>query len=289
MLLHLAPLALLLTSPQPPSGTGGPRSQVSIANAGFEALYLGSNLPAIYGGNVPTGTFPTGPPPASWTAYYEGGSAPPGVFIGVINPGTAADYAPNPPYFEFGAPEGDNAVLLYTNGDQGGAEYGVEQDLGVPLRAGMTYTLKAAVGNIGSGTALLPPYSTQGFYNLDGFPGYRLQLLAGGVVIAEDVDGVRPAERRWRTATVRLNVTGMHPQLGQELGVRLINRNQPEVAGVSGIEVDFDNVRLEEIPTPGNGPSVQMGFGPFGVVLMLGGPAWFRILDRRLLAVIHQS
>ena len=42
---------------------------VSITNPGFEDLYFGSSLPPEYGGDVPTGTFPVGPPPAGWTAY----------------------------------------------------------------------------------------------------------------------------------------------------------------------------------------------------------------------------
>ena len=190
---YLGLLFLGVHAPPPATAPAAtPPTPVSIANSGFEALYLGSNLPAQYAGDVPTGTFPTGPAPAGWSAYYEGGAPLPNTFIGVLNPGVAADFAPNPPFFEFGAPEGDNAVLLYTGGDTGGLEYGVEQTLGAVLEAGMDYRLSASVGNIGGGTALLPPYSTLGFFDLDGFPGYRLQLLAGGVVVAEDVDTVRP-------------------------------------------------------------------------------------------------
>ena len=34
------------------------------------------------------------------------------------------------------------------------------------------------------------------------------------------------------------------------LGIRLVTRNLPEVPGVSGIEVDFDDVRLDVAPLP---------------------------------------
>lgn len=223
---------------------------VAIANAGFEDLYLGSNLPPEYGGDVPTGTFPVGPAPAGWTSYYALGAPAGGEFIGVLNPGTAADHAPNPAYFPAGAPEGDNVVLLYMDGDAGGQEYGVEQTLGANLEADRVYTLTAQVGNIASGTALLPPYSTFGFFDLDGFPGYRLQLLAGGVVVAEDTTSVSPAEGIFEQATVQLTTDASHAQLGQPLGVRLVTRNLPEVPGVSGIEVDFDDVRLDVGPVP---------------------------------------
>ena len=193
---------------------------------------------------MPAGTFPTGPPPAGWSAWYETGGPIAGTFLGVLHPGTAAQFAPNPSFFLNGAPEGQNAVLLYTSGASGGPEYGVEQTLGEVLRPLRTYRLSVQVGNIGSATALLPPYSGLGFFNLDGFPGYRLQLLAGGVVVAEDVDTVRPGERRWARASLAFTARPDHPQLGQPLGVRLVNRNRPELPGVTGIEVDFDDVRL---------------------------------------------
>lgn len=221
---------------------------VAIANSGFEALYLGSNLPPEYGGDVPTGTFPTGPAPTGWTEYTEFGVPVAGAFYGVLNPGVAADYAPDPSFFPAGAPEGDNAVLLYMSGDAGGDEFGVEQTLGPVLEAGIAYTLSVEVGNIASATALLPPYSGQGFYDLQGFPGYRLQLLAGGVVVAEDTASVSPGEGVFERAALVFVADSGHPQLGQALGVRVVNRNEPDVAGVTGLEVDFDDVRLDASP-----------------------------------------
>lgn len=256
-LLRLAAVSLLFSGGASPARA----ALLPIANAGFEDLYLGSNLPAEYGGDVPTGTFPTGPPPSGWTAWSELGTPPPGSFIGVINPGTAADFAPNPPFFDSGAPEGDNAVLLYTSGDSGGPEYGVEQTLAAVLTAGMTYTLSAEVGNIGSGTALLPPYSTLGFFDIDGFPGYRIQLVAGTTVVAEAVDLVLPLEREWLRSSVVLVVDEDHANLGETLSVRVVNRNQPDVMGVTGIEVDFDDIQLDVSPTPALplGPAVAWG------------------------------
>ncbi len=243
---------------------GAAAQSIPITNAGFEDLYFGSNLPAQYGGDVPTGTFPVGPPPAGWTAYYEFGSPPTGANIGVLNPGTAADFAPDPAFFDDGSPEGDNCVLLYTNGDTGGDEYGVEQTLGAVLEADTRYTLIVEVGNIGSGTALLPPFSNFGFFNIDGFPGYRIQLLAGGVVVAEDVDTVLPDEREWATAVASLITGSSHPQLGQSLSIRVVNRNQPDVPGVTGIEVDFDDVRLFAVPVS----AVPLGDATSGLVLV---------------------
>jgi hypothetical protein len=219
---------------------------VAVTNPGFEDLYLGSNLPAEYGGDVPAGAFPVGPPPTGWSAWYEFGAAPPGAFIGVLNPGTAAEYAPAPAFFTDGAPEGDNAVLLYADGDTGGDEYGVEQTLAVGFEPDTTYTLTVQVGNIGSATGLVEPFLGLGFYDLDGFPGYRIQLLSDGAVVAEDTGSVLPPEREFRPAAL-VFTTGDAPPTGA-IGIRLVNRNEPDVSGVRGLEVDFDDVSLDASP-----------------------------------------
>jgi hypothetical protein len=221
---------------------------LSISNPGFEALYFGGNLPPEYAGDVPTGAFPAGAPPSSWTAYYAG-SPEAGMYIGVLNPGTTADHAPAPACFPAGAPEGDNVVLLYADGDQGGGEYGVEQQLAAALQANTHYTLTVEVGNIASCAGLVSPYL--GFYDLDGFPGYRVQLLAGGVVVAEDAGALSPAEGVFETATLELSTGAAPSQQGQPLAIRLVNRHQPDVPGVTGLEVDFDDVRLDAAPVAG--------------------------------------
>jgi hypothetical protein len=219
---------------------------VAIDNAGFEDLYLGSNLPPEYGGDVPAGAFPTGPPPAGWTAWYEGGSATGAEFLGVLNPGTSADYGAGMPCFPAGAPEGDNVALLYGAGDAGGDAWGITQELGATLAANTRYTLRVEVGNIQSCAGLVAPYLS--FFDLDGFPGYRIQLLAGGVVIAEDTGSVAPGEGVFETATL-VHTTGSDPeQEGEPLEIRLVNEFAPDVGGVDGLEVDFDDVRLDASP-----------------------------------------
>jgi hypothetical protein len=218
---------------------------VAVTNPGFEALYLGSNLPPEYAGEVPTGAFPTGPAPGGWTAYYASGVEA-GMFIGVLNPGTTADHAPNPPCFPDGAPEGDNVVLLYMDGDDGGGEYGVEQELSATLQANTVYTLSVEVGDIASCAGLVPPYTS--FFDLDGFPGHRVQLLAGGVVVAEHSASLSLSEGGFGSVELQLTTGSAPPQLGEPLSIRLVNRNQPDLPGVSGLEVDFDDVRLDAMP-----------------------------------------
>lgn len=231
---------------------------LAIDNPGFEASYLGSNLPAEYLGEVPTGSFPTGPPPADWTAYYASGGPIGGEFLGVLNPGTAADYVGSGamPCFPGGAPEGDNMALLFTSGDGGGDEYGITQQLAADLEPDMVYALTVAVGNIQSCEGLVPPY--QNFFDLNGFPSYRVQLIADGVVLAEDIGVLTPGEGLVETATV-IYQSGSGPiPPGQTLEIRLINRNTPDLPGVDGLEVDFDDVQLDAtplVPTP-IGPAV---------------------------------
>lgn len=96
--------------------------------------------------------------------------------IGVLNP-TVADYPG-------GAPEGANVAMI--DGTVG--EAGLGQVLNTSLVANAEYTLTAEVGNTN-------------FYAA-GFPGYRVQLLAGGDVLAEDNDTLLPPLGTFVTSTI---------------------------------------------------------------------------------------
>jgi hypothetical protein len=220
-----------------------------VSNAGFEDLYLGGNLPAQYAGDVPAGAFPVGAAPAGWTAWYSTGSSFPGTNIGVLNPGRVVDDGPAATFFPGGAPEGDNALLLYFGNASGGLPYGVTQVLNDTLQAGITYTLQVEVGNIDSGQGFVEPYAGFGYFDIKGFPGYRVQLLAGTTLLAEDDDTLAPSEGQWATSSVVFTADEGHPALGSSLEIRLITLDHATtVPNQSGIEVDFDDVRLDASP-----------------------------------------
>jgi hapalindole H/12-epi-hapalindole U/12-epi-fischerindole U synthase len=220
---------------------------VAMENAGFEAPYLGGNLPLPYNGDVPATAFPVGAPPAGWEPYGAvGGNA----FVGVLNPGVMA-VEPLATYFPDGAPEGENVALTFFDGHLGGAEFGIEQTLDAVLEADTRYTLTVEVGNIASGVSVVQPFASFGFFDLRGFPGYRIELLAGGVVVATDNNTLLPEEGDFLTSTVRLDVRGEHEQLGEQLAIRLVNLNQSDVLDpVVDLEVDFDTVALDASPIP---------------------------------------
>jgi hypothetical protein len=218
---------------------------VAIVNAGFEAPYFGGNLPPQYAGDVPATAFPVGAAPAGWQPYGAVGAP---AYIGVLNPGVMA-VEPLATAFPAGAPEGDNVVLTFHDGHAGGAEFGVQQTLAATLSANTVYTLTVEIGNIASGSSAVQPYASAGFFDLRGFPGYRIELLAGGVAIATDNDSLNPGEGLLELSTVRLVVGDEHARLGQSLGVRLVNLNQQDLSDpVIDLEVDFDDVRLDASP-----------------------------------------
>jgi hypothetical protein len=116
------------------------------------------------------------------------------------------------------------------------------------LQANTRYTLEVEIGNIASGTAL-----NGQFFNLDGFPGYRVDLLAGGVVIASDNNSLAGniLEGEWGTSLLSFETNSSHLQLGQTLGIRLVNLNVVDPsAPFADLEVDFDHVRLSAIAVP---------------------------------------
>lgn len=146
-------------------------------------------------------------------------------------------------------PEGRNAALVYLAGQPGAGEAGLFQTLGATLQPSTQYTLSVAVGNIDSGTGL-PPFDGFGFFNLAGFPGYRVELRAGDVLLAADDNSLQTADGTFATATVEATIGADHLALGQPLTIRLVNLNLPGTPDEPGIEVDFDQVLLQAVPIP---------------------------------------
>ena len=218
---------------------------VTIVNPGFEDLYFGGNLPAHYNGDVPPTAFPVGNAPNGWDPYGAVGN---GASIGVLNPGVMSE-DPLATNYPEGAPEGDNVAIAFFNHYQGGAEFGIQQTLADALQPNTRYTLSLEVGNIASGQSSEPFYNNFGYFDIRGFPGYRVELLAGGQVIAMDDDALDPAEGTFLRAELAVDIGNAHPQLGQSLGIRLINLNMQDVdeEGVS-LEVNFDDLRLDATP-----------------------------------------
>ncbi|MEM1186671.1 MAG: hypothetical protein AAGI53_16915 [Planctomycetota bacterium] len=217
-----------------------PLAALSIANAAFAAPVPILN-PGFEADFALPGTFPVGPI-TDWPNYDPDGIiAFADNFTGVINPSGGGCFNGDD------APEGSNAALLYFNNRDaiGLGAAGIRQELNAALEPDTTYTLTVEVGNIAS-CAGLPPFDNLGFFDLDGFPGYAVQLVAGGVVVAEDFNtlGGSIPEGEFRTSTVELVVGADHAQLGGVLEIRLLNLNEEDTPEDPGVEVDFDDVRL---------------------------------------------
>jgi hapalindole H/12-epi-hapalindole U/12-epi-fischerindole U synthase len=194
---------------------------IPITNPGFES-------PAI-----PAGTFSTTAPPPGWTAYGPlnfGGRT-----IGVLDPTTTTLYPA-------GAPQGENVGVIFLMDNFANQlqfnnqEAGMRQTLATPLASNTHYTLRVLVGNIGNDPT--PPT-----FQFTGFPGYRIDLLAGSTVIASDTNGVLPGEGLFLETTLTATTTANHPLAGQLLAIRLVNLN-----AAVGIEVNFDDIRLDAQP-----------------------------------------
>jgi hypothetical protein len=204
---------------------------IPVVNPGFEANFAAPNsFPVL----IPTG----------WNLYDPSGIIDQSLdAVGVLNPTGGT-------YFPAGAPEGSNVALIYLSGDVGGGVVGLRQNLtGATFQPGNRYTLTVEVGNIASGIGA-PPFNF--FFDLDGFPGYRVQFMAGNFVVAEDDNTLAASipEGEFRTSTVVIDITPGHPAIGATIGIRLVNLNTPGTPEAPGIEVDFDNVRVDASPIP---------------------------------------
>ncbi len=189
---------------------------IPVANASFEQ-------PAIA-----AGTFATTSPPNGWSGYgaLNFGSRT----VGVLHPATTTLYAGPPPHGN----QVGVVFLLDNPGNQlqfANSEAGLQQQLPTLLLPNRRYTLRVEVGNIQND--VLAPFL------FAGFPGYRVELQAGGVPLVTQLGSVGPSEGGWLTVEVLVDIAQNHPQLGLPLRVRLGNPN-----AAPGIEVNFDDVRV---------------------------------------------
>jgi hypothetical protein len=179
---------------------------IPIVNSGFEDIT----------GQGPTNEFTFGQL-AGWGSYdpsliVAGGNGANGIFTGTLLP-NGTDFFATP------APEGVRVGLLFGFGDSAGVgagEYGYEQTLSSVFQANTQYDLSVEVGNISSGV------SQDGtFFDLSGFPGYRIDLLAGGVVIASDDNSLVIPEGEFATANISFMSGASDALLGLSLGIPL--------------------------------------------------------------------
>ncbi|UCG49785.1 MAG: hypothetical protein JSU94_08375 [Phycisphaerales bacterium] len=190
-------------------------TEVTIANPGFEN-------PVLADGDWQS------PPPAWTSGYYD--VANPAVWVagdsdsGVYNPTAVDGYGGI-------APQGDN-VMYATAG--AGYDKGTSQVLSANLQANTQYNLTVLVGN---------PFL---FNGSTATADYRIELLAGGVILASDA-GPSPADdTTWTTAGLTYNSGAEPALLAEALEIRLLAVNFTDGKGV-----DFDDVKLTaEGPTP---------------------------------------
>lgn len=216
--------AILMTAGMLIAATPAAAVDIPVSNAGFEADPVAMGCFAVF-------------TPNAWNVFDPGGISGGGDVVGGLHPEGG-------PYFAM-APEGDHVAIVFLQGDIGGAPMGLSQTLSETLLPDQRYTLSVQIGDIASGTGP-PPCDIFGFFDLDGFPGYQVQLLAGGVVIAEDDNSLAPllSDGVFMETTLEAVIDNAHPQLGQPLEIRLINLNMIDTPEHPGIEVDFDDVRL---------------------------------------------
>nr|5WPU_A Chain A, 12-epi-hapalindole C/U synthase [Fischerella sp. ATCC 43239] len=194
---------------------------IPINNAGFEDPFI--EVVDDYTVDTPPG----------WTTYNPNNLVPEkrttwtsNNGVGYVGPGTQ--------FYNQLAPEGRNIGSIYLAQKPGSGVAGFEQILDATLEPDTKYTLKVDVGNFGGEFQKI---------SLAGFPGYRVELLAGDTVLAADHNNLYIKDGEFKTSTVTFTATPDNPYLDQKLGIRLINLLQGTFSGL-----DFDNVRLTVEP-----------------------------------------
>ncbi len=216
------------------------QTSVTVLNHSFEV-----------GADVTFNEFTFGPP-ADWELYDPGditsGGAGNEFYVGTLTP--VPDGEGGFINFTNGASHGQRVAIAFNfSGTGGRGEYGLLQTLDATLQANTSYSLQVDIGNIASGMAV-----NQTFFDLDGFPGYRIDLLAGDTVLASDNNTLASSidEGQFGLSVVQFTTGASHASLiDQPLGIRLVNLNVIDPAfPLAHLEVDFDNVRLTATAIP---------------------------------------
>lgn len=205
---------------------------LTVVNAGFEDTT----------GQSVTNEFTFGTP-AGWTFHDPNSILQPGGVGGGFFPGTLQPNGVD--FFNGPAPEGSKVGILFNSEGRDAGEYGFQQILTDTVQANTRYELSVEVGNIASGNV------TNGdFFNLDGFPGYRVDLFAidqfmNETILIQDLDTLIIPEAEFALSIISIDIGAGHSAIGDSLGIRLVNLNETRgVAGPPDLEVDFDDVRL---------------------------------------------
>ena len=223
-----AALAIAIAVDAPSSSA----ASLSVTNSGFEDPVLADK------------EFTVLEPIPGWGKYDPSALIPPSVPSDGTAPTDAGVYNPPTDAYPNQVPEGNNAGFAFVTQSPGSGGIGFTQTIASTLTADTIYNLNVDVGD---------PIDYDGF-GLTGFPGYAVQLLAGGTVLAEDNNTLKLTEGTFATSTVSYTSSVDSPSLGQPLEIRLLNLNLPQG---SGSEVDFDNARLAAEPVPE--PSAILG------------------------------
>jgi hypothetical protein len=179
--------------------------------------------------------------PTAWTDGYYDLTAP---TVWVVGSSDSGSFNPSASEGYGGiAPEGEN--VAYTT-SYVGYDDGLSQVLSDTLEADTTYELSVLVGNPS-------PYNTVDPNNPTGVTGdYRIELLAGGVLLASDTGPSPTDDTYWTIASCIYNSGASPAQLGEALEIRIL-AVEFEIDATEGYEVDFDDVKL--IADPPHPPS----------------------------------
>ena len=206
---------------------------ISLENPSFE-------FPEQTTAPVPDAGFFDFETPPGWELYDPNGLIPPD--NASLETSFTGGWQPSAAFFA-DIPDGEQIGTIFLV-PSGAGEVGFAQSSIATIQPNTTYTLSAAVLN----TPGLP-----GVQIFEGFPGYRLELLAGNTVIAADDNTVAVNEGEFETATVSYSSSNNNTFVGEALGIRLINSNLDNGSnpnGGNGVEVNFDNVIVSATSVP---------------------------------------
>jgi hypothetical protein len=216
---------------------------ITVLNPGFEDPAIKDGLWITRGG--PDWGYGQYSAPLIWTENTSSA----GVLTGIWNPDANIGYPDGNAY------AGENAGWTISSQS---TDIGLSQILADTLESQTEYVLDAQIGN---------PFFNQ---NSDDTANYRLELLAGGVLL-DSVTGTSPASGQWENHGLSFDSGRSPAQLGELLEIRLISVRYTEGGGQGRSEVDFDEITLTSRSTAPVMVELDIKPGPSNNTVPLNG------------------
>jgi len=189
-----------------------------------------------------------------WTTYgeapFDTGGGPASTGTGAFKNEKFPPSPPGTPFFTGPEVDGNQIAYIFTKSSNPTARDGLEQILDATFGAGKMYTLRIHVGLAGSAPGATEPFTFNLFYFDPANPTAR-NIVKGRTIYNDASTPLSSTVLTGVEVTTDLLSAG-DVAVGKKIGIEIYTALGSDATAASGLQYDFDNVQLTEVPEPGS-------------------------------------